>query len=434
MNICVVGVGYVGLVTGTCFAEFGLRVSCVAKDQSKIDQLNQGKVPIYEPGLSELVGKNVKEGSLSFTTDIEESVRNALVIFIAVGTPSDQEGSADLRFVEEVAKSIGQTMNGYKVVVTKSTVPVGTGRLIESIIKENQAEPCAFDVASNPEFLREGSAIEDFMRPNRIVIGAESEQAIAILEDLYNPLYLIETAFVITDIATAEMIKYASNAFLATKVSFINEMATICEKVGADVHKVARGMGLDKRIGPKFLHPGPGFGGSCFPKDTKAVSHIANKIGYEFKIVNAVIKVNDERPGIMVEKIVSAVGGDLNGVMIGMLGLTFKPNTDDMRDSPTIPIIMGLQERGARIQAYDPAGMEQAKEHLQNVDYKEDLYAVGEGADALVIATEWNQFRNIDWERMKNLMKQLIVVDIRNIYEPQRLRNLGFQYTSVGRP
>jgi UDPglucose 6-dehydrogenase len=434
MNICVVGVGYVGLVTGTCFAEFGLRVSCVAKDQSKIDQLNQGKVPIYEPGLSELVGKNVKEGSLSFTTDIEESVRNALVIFIAVGTPSDQEGSADLRFVEEVAKSIGQTMNGYKVVVTKSTVPVGTGRLIESIIKENQAEPCAFDVASNPEFLREGSAIEDFMRPNRIVIGAESEQAIAILEDLYNPLYLIETAFVITDIATAEMIKYASNAFLATKVSFINEMATICEKVGADVHKVARGMGLDNRIGSKFLHPGPGFGGSCFPKDTKAVSHIANKIGYEFKIVNAVIKVNDERPGIMVEKIVSAVGGDLNGVMIGMLGLTFKPNTDDMRDSPTIPIIMGLQERGARIQAYDPAGMEQAKEHLQNVDYKEDLYAVGEGADALVIATEWNQFRNIDWERMKNLLKQLIVVDIRNIYEPQRLRNLGFQYTSVGRP
>jgi UDPglucose 6-dehydrogenase len=434
MNICVVGVGYVGLVTGTCFAEFGLRVSCVAKDQSKIDQLNQGKVPIYEPGLSELVGKNVKEGSLSFTTDIEESVRNALVIFIAVGTPSDQEGSADLRFVEEVAKSIGQTMNGYKVVVTKSTVPVGTGRLIESIIKENQAEPCAFDVASNPEFLREGSAIEDFMRPNRIVIGAESEQAIAILEDLYNPLYLIETAFVITDIATAEMIKYASNAFLATKVSFINEMATICEKVGADVHKVARGMGLDNRIGSKFLHPGPGFGGSCFPKDTKAVSHIANKIGYEFKIVNAVIKVNDERPGIMVEKIVSAVGGDLNGVMIGMLGLTFKPNTDDMRDSPTIPIIMGLQERGARIQAYDPAGMEQAKEYLQNVDYKEDLYAVGEGADALVIATEWNQFRNIDWERMKNLLKQLIVVDIRNIYEPQRLRNLGFQYTSVGRP
>ncbi len=434
MNICVVGVGYVGLVTGACFSEFGLRVSCVAKDESKINQLNQGKVPIYEPGLSELVSKNLNEGRLSFTTDIKESVRNALVVLIAVGTPSDREGSADLRYVEEVAKSIGQTMNGYKVVVTKSTVPVGTGRLIESIIKENQTEPCAFDVASNPEFLREGSAIEDFMRPNRIVIGAESEQAVAILEDLYNPLYLIETPFVITDIATAEMIKYASNAFLATKVSFINEMATICEKVGADVHQVARGMGLDKRIGPKFLHPGPGFGGSCFPKDTKAVSQIARQHGYGFEIVDAVIKVNDERPGIMVEKIVSAVGGDLKGATIGILGLTFKPNTDDMRNSPTIPIIMGLQERGANIQAYDPAGMEQAKEYLQNVDYKEDLYEVGEGADALVIATEWNQFRNIDWDRMKNLLKQLIVVDLRNIYKPQRMRNWGFQYTSVGRP
>ena len=434
MNICVVGVGYVGLVTGACFAEFGLRVSCVAKDESKINQLNQGKVPIYEPGLSELVSKNLNEGRLSFTTDIKESVRNALVVLIAVGTPSDREGSADLRYVEEVAKSIGQTMNGYKVVVTKSTVPVGTGRLIESIIKENQTEPCAFDVASNPEFLREGSAIEDFMRPNRIVIGAESEQAVAILEDLYNPLYLIETPFVITDIATAEMIKYASNAFLATKVSFINEMATICEKVGADVHQVARGMGLDKRIGPKFLHPGPGFGGSCFPKDTKAVSQIARQHGYGFEIVDAVIKVNDERPGIMVEKIVSAVGGDLKGATIGILGLTFKPNTDDMRNSPTIPIIMGLQERGAKIQAYDPAGMAQAKAYLQDVDYKEDLYEVGEGADALVIATEWNQFRNIDWDRMKNLLKQLIVVDLRNVYKPQRMRNLGFQYTSVGRP
>ena len=434
MNICVVGVGYVGLVTGACFSEFGLRVSCVAKDESKINQLNQGKVPIYEPGLSELVSKNLNEGRLSFTTDIKESVRNALVVLIAVGTPSDREGSADLRYVEEVAKSIGQTMNGYKVVVTKSTVPVGTGRLIESIIKENQTEPCAFDVASNPEFLREGSAIEDFMRPNRIVIGAESEQAVAILEDLYNPLYLIETPFVITDIATAEMIKYASNAFLATKVSFINEMATICEKVGADVHQVARGMGLDKRIGAKFLHPGPGFGGSCFPKDTRAVSQIARQHGYGFEIVDAVIKVNDERPGIMVEKIVSAVGGDLKGATIGILGLTFKPNTDDMRNSPTIPIIMGLQERGAKIQAYDPAGMAQAKAYLRDVDYKEDLYDVGEGADALVIATEWNQFRNIDWDRMKNLLKQLIVVDLRNIYKPQRMRNWGFQYTSVGRP
>ncbi|UCD86304.1 MAG: UDP-glucose/GDP-mannose dehydrogenase family protein [Desulfobacterales bacterium] len=433
MNICVVGVGYVGLVTGACFSEFGLRVSCVAKDESKINQLNQGKVPIYEPGLSELINKNLNEGRLSFTTDIEESVRIALVVFIAVGTPSDTEGGADLRYVEEVAKSIGQTMNGYKVVVTKSTVPVGTGRLIESIIKENQTEPCAFDVASNPEFLREGSAIEDFMRPNRIVIGAESAQAIAILKDLYNPLYLIETPFVITDIATAEMIKYASNAFLATKVSFINEMANICERVGADVHQVAKGMGLDKRIGPKFLHPGPGFGGSCFPKDTKAISQIARQHGYDFKIVDAVIKVNDERPAMMIEKIVSALGGGVKGATIGVLGLTFKPNTDDMREAPTIPIIKGLQERGAKIQAYDPAGMTQARAYLQDVDYKDDLYAAAEGADALVLTTEWNRFRNIDWDRMKNLLKSLVVVDLRNIYEPQRMRDLGFDYTSVGR-
>ncbi len=433
MNICVVGVGYVGLVTGACFSEFGLRVSCVAKDESKIKQLNQGKVPIYEPGLSELINKNLNEGRLSFTTHIEESVRNALVVFIAVGTPSDTEGGADLRYVEEVAKSIGQTMNGYKVVVTKSTVPVGTGRLVESIIKENQAEPCPFDVVSNPEFLREGSAIEDFMRPNRIVIGAESDQAIAILKDLYNPLYLIETPFVITGIATAEMIKYASNAFLATKVSFINEMADICERVGADVHQVAKGMGLDKRIGPKFLHPGPGFGGSCFPKDTKAISQIARQHGYDFKIVDAVIKVNDERPAMMIEKIVSALGGEVKGATIGVLGLTFKPNTDDMREAPSIPIIKGLQERGAKIQAYDPAGMTQAQAYLQNIDYKEDLYAAAEGADALVLTTEWNRFRNIDWDRMKNLLKSLVVVDLRNIYEPRRMRNLGFDYTSVGR-
>jgi len=434
MNICVVGVGYVGLVTGVCFSEFGLRVTCVGKDASKISMLNQGKVPIYEPGLAELIEKNANEGLLSFTTDIKESVRNALVIFIAVGTPSDEHGAADLQYVEDVARSIGQTMNGYKVVVTKSTVPVGTGKMIEAIIKENQTEPCGFDVASNPEFLREGSAIEDFMRPNRIVIGAESEQAIAILKDLYNPLYLIETPFVVTDVATAEMIKYASNAFLATKISFINEMATICERVGADVHKVAKGMGLDGRIGSKFLHPGPGFGGSCFPKDTRAISKIAKEHGYEFKIVDAVIKMNEERPGMMLEKIVSALNGQLKGAVIGVLGLTFKPNTDDMRESPIIPIIKGLQEKGAKIQAYDPAGMEQARKYLEDIDYKEDSYAVAEGADALVLATEWNQFRNIDWERIKKLLKQPTVVDLRNIYKPERMRALGFRYTSVGRP
>lgn len=434
MNICVVGVGYVGLVTGACFSEFGLRVSCVGVDESKISMLNHGKVPIYEPGLAELIQKNVKEGRISFTTDIKEGVRNALVIFIAVGTPPDKEGRADLRYVEEVARSIGQTMNRYKVVVTKSTVPVGTGRLVEQIIRENLNEPCAFDVVSNPEFLREGSAIEDFMRPNRVVIGAESEQAVAILQDLYNPLYLIETPFVITDIGTAEMIKYASNAFLATKISFINEMANICEKVGADVHKVAKGMGLDRRIGSKFLHPGPGFGGSCFPKDTQAISQIAKEHGYEFKIVDAVIKVNDDRPGEMIDKIVSGVGGDLKGKALGILGLTFKPNTDDIRESPIIPIIEGLQERGAKIQAYDPAGMDHAREYLQDIDFKKDLYAVAVEADALILATEWNRFRNIDWDRIKELMKQQIVIDLRNIYKPERMRALGFQYTSVGRP
>jgi UDPglucose 6-dehydrogenase len=434
MNICVVGVGYVGLVTGACFSGFGLRVTCVGRDASKISMLNQGKVPIYEPGLAELIEKTANEGRLSFTTDINESVRNALVIFIAVGTPSDEHGGADLKYVEEVAKSIGQTMNGYKVVVTKSTVPVGTGKMIEAIIKKNQTKPCAFDVASNPEFLREGAAIEDFMRPNRIVIGAESEQAIAILKDLYNPLYLIETPFVITDVATAEMIKYASNAFLATKISFINEMAAICERVGADIHKVAKGMGLDGRISSKFLHPGPGFGGSCFPKDTRAISQIARQYGYEFKIVDAVMKVNEERAEMMIERIVSAVGEDLKGKLIGILGLTFKPNTDDMRESPTIPIIKGLQEKGAKIQAYDPAGMEQARQYLRDIDYKEDLYAVAQGADALVLATEWNQFRSIDWERAKKLFRRPVVVDLRNIYDPQRMRALGFHYISVGRP
>ena len=434
MNICVVGVGYVGLVTGACFSEFGLRVTCVDNDDAKINMLNQGKVPIYEPGLAEMVQKNTKEERLSFTTDIEEAVRHALVVFIAVGTPPDEKGRADLRYVEEVAKSIGQTMNRYLVVVTKSTVPVGTGQLVRRIIEENQEEPCAFDVASNPEFLREGSAIEDFMRPNRVVIGAESEQAIAILQDLYSPLFLIETPFVITNVATAEMIKYASNAFLATKISFINEMANICEKVGADVHKVAKGMGLDNRIGSKFLHPGPGFGGSCFPKDTRAISQIAKQHGCEFNIVDAVIRVNDQRPMGMIEKVVTALGGNVEGKTIGILGLTFKPNTDDMRESPAIPIILGLQEKGAKFQAFDPAGIEHAKEFLDGIDYKKDLYAVAYGSDALVLATEWNQFRNIDWQRVKELMNQTVVVDLRNMYNPERMRSLGFQYTSVGRP
>lgn len=433
MNICIVGVGYVGLVTAACFSEFGLRVSCVDNDESKIQMLKDGKIPIFEPGLTELIHKNASHGRITFTTDIEEGVKQALVVFIAVGTPPDDEGRANLTYVEEVAASLGRTMNGYKVIVTKSTVPVGTGRLIERIIRENLPGPCSFDVASNPEFLREGAAIEDFMRPNRVVIGAQSEHAVAILKDLYNPLYLIETPFVITDIATAEMIKYASNAFLATKISFINEMASICDRVGANVHTVAKGMGLDKRIGPKFLHAGPGYGGSCFPKDTRAISQIAHAHGYDFKIVNAVIAVNEARPKEMVAKIVSALHGSVEGKRLGFLGLTFKPNTDDMRESPVIPIIKSLQDQGADVQAYDPAGMEHAKVYLDNIDFKKDLYAAAMGVDGLVLATEWNPFRNIDWKTVKELVKQPIVIDLRNIYEPDRVRANGFTYTSVGR-
>ena len=433
MNICVVGAGYVGLVSGACFSEFGLRVTCVDNDYSKIALLNNGKVPLYEPGLTELIQKNVKEGRLFFETNIKESVRNALIILIAVGTPSDSTGSVDLKYIKAVAESIGQTMNGYKVVVTKSTVSVGTGQMIEAIIKQNQSKPIPFDIVCNPEFLREGSAIEDFMNPNRVVIGAESEQAIAIMKDLYRSLYPLEPPFVITNVVTAEMIKYASNAFLATKISFINEIANICEKVGIDVHKVAKGMGFDERIGSKFLHPGPGFGGSCLPKDTRAICQIAETHGYNFRIVGSVVEVNEERPKLMVKKIETAAG-DLKELIVGILGLTFKPNTDDMRESPAIPIIKALQAKGAKVQAFDPMGMDAAKKYLDGIDYKPDLYAVADRADVLVFFTEWNQFSNIDWDRVKNLLRRPIVVDLRNIYEPAKMRELGFHYTSVGRP
>jgi UDPglucose 6-dehydrogenase len=405
----------------------------VDNDRTKINLLTNGEIPIHEPGLTELVQKNVKEGRLFFTTDIGEGIDSALVIIIAVGTPPDPTGSADLKYVKEVAASIGQAMNGYKVVVTKSTVPVGTGQMIETVIRENQSEPVPFDVASNPEFLREGSAIEDFMRPNRVVIGAESEQAVAILKDLYNPLYLIEAPFLITNVATSEMVKYASNAFLATKISFINEVANLCERTGADVHKVAKGMGLDKRIGSKFLHPGPGFGGSCFPKDTQAICQIAKDHGYEFKIVESVMEVNRQRPELMAGKIEAAIE-NLSGAVVGVLGLTFKPNTDDMRDAPSVPIIRELQARGASIRAFDPVGMEEAKKQLDGIDYMSDLYAVADGADCLVLVTEWNQFRSIDWNRVKDLLRRPVVVDLRNIYDPARMRGLGFHYTSVGRP
>ncbi|MBW1713072.1 MAG: UDP-glucose/GDP-mannose dehydrogenase family protein [Deltaproteobacteria bacterium] len=434
MHICVVGTGYVGLVTGACFAELGVKVTCVDNDLDKISLLKKGRTPIYEPGLEELINKNAKEGRLSFTTDVGEAIGAALVIFIAVGTPQGDDGGADLVYVRQVAQTIGRCMNGYKVIVTKSTVPVGTGEMIKKIIEENQTEPNSFDVVSNPEFLREGSAIEDFMRPNRIVIGAGSDQAAAIMKDLYSPLYLIEAPIILTDVATSEMIKYASNAFLATKISFINEMANLCEKVGADVQMVAKGMGMDQRIGPKFLHAGAGFGGSCFPKDTQALAKLADENDYDFKIVKAVIRVNQEQRERMAAKIEQALGGQVKGKTIACLGLTFKPNTDDIREAPAEVILRRLLDQGAKVKAFDPAGMAAMARLLPDIEYGEDSYQVCQGADCLVLLTEWNQFRTLDWPRIKETMARPVVVDLRNVYSPEKMRQQGFTYYCVGRP
>jgi UDPglucose 6-dehydrogenase len=432
MNICVIGTGYVGLVTGACLAEFGMSLICVDNDQVKINLLKQGTIPIYEPGLEGLVVKNMREGRLSFSTSIEEGVKSSLVVFIAVGTPSHEDGSADLQAAEEVAKQIGRSMNGYKVIVIKSTVPVGTARRLKKLIQDHQTQPIAFDIVSNPEFQREGSAIEDFMRPDRVTIGAESEQAIAIMKDIYSALYLIETPFVITGLETAEMIKYAANAFLATKVSFINEIANLCERMGADVHHVARAMGLDGRIGKKFLHPGPGYGGSCFPKDTRALSRMAQERGYSFKILDSVIRVNEEQKKRMVVKIQEKVG-DLRGKTIGILGLSFKPNTDDIRESSSMVIIGDLLAMGAKVKAFDPAAIDEAKAVLPEVEYGRDPYDVAKGSDALVLATEWNQFRRLDLQRIKTLLKTPIFIDLRNVYDPDQMKRLGFNYCGVGR-
>lgn len=432
MNICMVGVGYVGLVSGTCFAEFGNRVVCVDKDQEKIRSLEQGRIPFFEPGLEEILKRNRSAGRISFTTNLEEALNESLVVFIAVGTPSREDGAADLTYVFEVASEIGKYMKGYKVIVTKSTVPVGTAKKIKEIIRSSQEREIPFDVVSNPEFLREGSAVEDFMRPNRVVIGSDSEQAAAIMKDLYSPLYLIETPFVLTNLETAEMIKYAANAFLATKISFINEMANICELVGADVHHVAKAMGLDRRIGPKFLHPGPGFGGSCFPKDTKAIAHLGASLGYRLHIIESVIKVNENQVARMVDKMERALG-NLKGKHIGVLGLTFKPNTDDIRESPAIKIVTSLLDKGASVSAYDPAGMDPAKGILNKVRFAADAFDAAQGADALAIITEWNEFRHLDWDRMKQVLKKPVVFDLRNIYEPHRMRSRGFEYHCVGR-
>ena len=432
MNICVIGTGYVGLVTGVCLAEFGMNIICVDNDRQKIDLLQQGKVSIHEPGLEDLVMRNMKEGRLNFSTSIKDAVASSLVIFVAVGTPSHDDGSADLRAVEDVAKEIAQSMDGYKVVVVKSTVPVGTCRRLRQLIQEHQLQPGPFDIVSNPEFQREGSAIEDFMRPDRVTIGAESEQAIAIMKDVYSALYLIETPFVITSLETAEMIKYAANAFLATKITFINEIANLCEVTGADVHHVAKAMGLDGRIGKKFLHPGPGYGGSCFPKDTRALSRLAQERGYRFELIDSVIKVNEEQKLRMVDKIKEKVG-DLRGKTIGILGLAFKPNTNDIRESSSVLIAQSLLALGAKIKAFDPAAMEEAKKVLPELVYGEDAYDVAKGCDALVLATEWNQFRRLDLQRIKGLLRSPIFIDLRNVYEPDQMRRLGFNYCGVGR-
>ncbi|HQS58890.1 MAG: UDP-glucose 6-dehydrogenase [Gallionellales bacterium 35-53-114] len=434
MNVVMIGAGYVGLVSGACFSEFGANVTCVDVDVKKINALLTGKIPIYEPGLNTLVEKNVKTGRLSFITDLKAAVADADLIFIAVGTPTRRgDGHADLTYVYAAAKEIAKHLKGYTVIVDKSTVPVGTAREVQRIIKEEN--PGAdFDVASNPEFLREGSAIGDFMRPDRVVIGVENQRAETMLRELYRPLSLIESPVFVTTLESAELIKYASNAFLATKISFINEMSVLCEAVGADVHAVAKGMGMDNRIGRKFLHAGPGYGGSCFPKDTLALIRIAQEHGASCRIVESVVEVNAAQKARMVKKIRSALGGSEAGKTIAVLGLTFKPETDDMRDAPSLAILPPLMDKGAKIQAHDPEGMNEAKHLLsEKVNYCEDVYDTFSGADAVVLMTEWNQYRGLDLDRVSKLMKGKIFIDLRNVYEHAVMSSHGFEYFCVGR-
>jgi UDPglucose 6-dehydrogenase len=436
MNIGVIGTGYVGLVTGACFAEFGVQVICADIDAEKIARLERGEIPIFEPGLEELVERNMKQGRLAFTTKTSDAVEGSLVLFIAVATPSLPDGGTDLRAVEAVAREIGRTMDEYKVIVNKSTVPVGTAVRVRGWIEEElraTGRSVEFSVASNPEFLREGAAIGDFMRPDRVVIGADDSQATAILKSLYRPLYLIEAPVLITKVVTAELTKYAANAFLATKISFINEFANLCEALGADVHDIARGIGLDRRIGSKFLHPGPGFGGSCFPKDTRSIAQFARANGSPLAIVDAVVEVNALQQRRMVEKISACLDGDVRGKTIGLLGLSFKPETDDTRESPALAIVRALLARGARVQAYDPEAMDAVRKELPEITLCSDAYQACGGADALVIVTEWNQFRMLDLERVKSLLARPVIVDLRNIYDPAPMRAAGFEYVCVGR-
>ena len=433
MKIAVIGTGYVGLVSGACFSEFGHTVTCVDKDASKIERLLGGIMPIYEPGLDTLVARNCDAGRLSFTTDLGIAMEGAEAVFIAVGTPSRRgDGHADLAFVFAAVEELANYINSYTVIVTKSTVPVGTGAEIKKRLASKLSDDL-YGIASNPEFLREGAAIEDFMHPDRVVVGVDCNKAQTVMQELYRPLFINETPIVFTNRETAEVIKYAANAFLATKISFINEMADLCEKVGADVQMVSKGMGLDNRIGRKFLHAGPGFGGSCFPKDTRALVHSADTYGVPMQVVRSVIEVNETRKLAMAEKIVSACDGDISGKRIAVLGLTFKPNTDDMRESPSLDIIPALQKAGANVHAYDPKGMDEAKEMLENVTFHDDPYGPMDAADALVIITEWNQFRALDFGRVLGLMADPVVVDLRNIYGAVDMAGLGFRYSGIGR-
>src|SRR5215472_13407070 len=433
MRIAMIGTGYVGLVSGACFSEFGVSVTCVDKDVGKIARLKQGEIPIYEPGLDQIVDSNVRAGRLDFTTDLAAAVKGADAVFIAVGTPSRRgDGHADLSYVFGAAEEIARALTGYAVVVTKSTVPVGTGRRVAEIIRKTRPG-VQFDVVSNPEFLREGSAIQDFMRPDRVVIGSESQRAKDVMREVYRPLYLIETPMIFTTIETAELTKYAANSFLATKISFINEVADLCEQVGADVQDVARGIGLDGRIGRKFLHAGPGYGGSCFPKDCLALVRTAQEAGAPISLIETTVKVNDTRKERMAARIIRACGGSIEGKTIAVLGLTFKPNTDDMRESASLAIVPALLRAGAVVRAFDPEGMDEAKKLLDGVTFCDGAYAAMDGADAVVILTEWNEFRALDLKRVRELLRSPTIVDLRNIYKPADMAEAGFYYFSIGR-
>ena len=433
MRVAMIGTGYVGLVSGACFADFGHVVTCVDKDASKIERLEQGVMPIYEPGLETLVAKNVEEGRLFFAIDGAEAIRQADAVFIAVGTPSRRgDGHADLTYVYEAAKEIADLIDGFTVVVTKSTVPVGTGDEIERIIRERRPD-AEFAVVSNPEFLREGAAIGDFKRPDRVVVGTDDERAVAVMNELYRPLNLNESPLLFVGRRTSELIKYAANAFLAMKITFINEMADLCEAVGADVQQVARGIGLDNRIGSKFLHAGPGYGGSCFPKDTLALVRTAVDAGSPVRLVETTVEVNDARKKAMAKRVSAAADGDLNGKTVAVLGLTFKPNTDDMRDSPALDLVPALIAAGAKVQAFDPEGMHEARALLDGVDFRDGPYDAVKDADVVVIVTEWDPFRALDLDRLKSLVRQPVIVDLRNIYRPEDMRAKGFRYASIGR-